>query len=64
MAGLIAHAAAAAPPPFHRVFVPLSHPELFRELLGRGCRTLKVMSYMTVGPYTAPRGVWMPSILN
>jgi GNAT superfamily N-acetyltransferase len=64
MTALVSHAAASAPPPFHRVFVPLSQAELFRELLRRGCRTIKVMSYMTVGPYEQPRGMWMPSILN
>ena len=64
MAALVSHAATAAPPMFHRVFVPLSQSDLFRELLSRGCRTIKVMSYMTVGPYAPPRGAWMPSILN
>jgi GNAT superfamily N-acetyltransferase len=64
MAALVVHAATAAPPMFHRVFVPLSQSELFRELLMRRSRTIKVMSYMTVGPYIPPSGTWMPSILN
>ncbi len=64
MVELVSHAAAAAPPAFHRVFVPLSQGDLFAQLLRRGCRTIKVMSYMTVGPYMPPRGAWMPSILN
>ncbi|MBX3357256.1 MAG: GNAT family N-acetyltransferase [Phycisphaeraceae bacterium] len=64
MADLIGHASANAPAPFQRILVPLSQRELFRELLSRGCRTLKVMSYMTVGPFETPRSVWLPSILN
>ncbi|MBX3377348.1 MAG: GNAT family N-acetyltransferase [Phycisphaeraceae bacterium] len=64
MAALVGHAATTAPAMFHRIFAPLSQGSFYRELLRRGCRTVKVMSYMTVGPYTPPRGVWMPSILN
>jgi GNAT superfamily N-acetyltransferase len=54
----------ATPPPFHKMLVPLSQPDLYRELLARGCRTKKVMNYMSVGPYEAPRGAWLPSIGN
>lgn len=64
MGSLVSHAAAHAPPGFHRVFAPLSNQALFQRLLRQGCRTIKIMSYMTIGPYTAPIGAWMPSILN
>ncbi len=64
MAALIAHAVKNSPPPFHRILVPLSQGGLYRDLLGRGCPTLKVLSYMTVGPYRPANGVWLPSILN
>lgn len=64
MCSLVGHAAATVPAMFHRVFAPLSQGEFYRELLERGCRTVKVMSYMTIGPYTPPKSVWMPSILN
>jgi GNAT superfamily N-acetyltransferase len=62
MLALMAHAAAAAPPPFQRVLCPLSQSEFYRASLGAGCRTVKVMNYMSVGPYTPPRHVWIPSI--
>lgn len=64
MGELVSHAGATAPPGFKRVFAPLGEAGLFEELLRRGCRTVKVMSYMTMGPYARGQGVWMPSILN
>jgi hypothetical protein len=64
MTTLIGQAVRTVPPMFHRVLVPLSQGELFHDLLRRGCGTLKVMSYMTVGEYRPPREVWMPSIGN
>lgn len=64
MAALISHAGRHAPPAFHRVLVPLSNVALFNALLRRGSRTVKVLSYMAVGPWAPPRGTWLPSILN
>lgn len=53
-----------APPMFHRMLIPLSQPALYRSLLARGARTVKVMNYMTVGPFDPPRHAWLPSIGN
>lgn len=44
-------------------FCPLRAHDLFRKLLDGGCRTIKVMNLMTVGPYEPPEPVWMPSVL-
>lgn len=62
LATLVVHAARHAPPPFHRVLVPLGELDLHRTLLARGCRTIKLFSYMTTGEYTRPRGAWIPSV--
>ncbi len=64
MLALLGEVEHVAPPAFHRVLVPMSQQVLYRELLARGCRTVKVMNYMTVGPYEAPRESWLPSIGN
>jgi len=62
MAGLMAHAARYAPPPFQKSLVPLSETSLQRDLLRRGARTIKLFNYMTVGPFERPTGAWIPSI--
>jgi predicted N-acetyltransferase YhbS len=62
LAELIVHAGKNTPEMFHRVLVPLSENDLHRELLNRGCRTVKLMSYMTTGPFTPPVGAWVPCI--
>lgn len=62
LADLIVHGGKNSPEMFHRVLVPLSENDLHRELLERGCRTVKLMSYMTTGPFTAPVGAWVPCI--
>lgn len=59
---LITQAARRAPKDQSRFFCPLSQAELFRAALAAGCRVIKVMSYMSLGPYDPPRAVWMPSI--
>jgi len=41
---------------------PLDDGPLFRAFLKAGCRTIKMMSLMALGPYEAPVSVWMPSI--
>jgi predicted N-acetyltransferase YhbS len=50
------------PPPFSRVFVPLSNGPLFQALLADGWRVVKVMNLMTLGPYERPAGTWLPSV--
>ena len=44
-------------------FCPLEDGPLFRALLKAGCRTVKMMNLMAMGPYEAPASVWMPSVL-
>jgi GNAT superfamily N-acetyltransferase len=46
-----------------RSLVPLTDGPLFRAFLKAGCRTVKMMNLMALGPYEAPDSVWMPSIL-
>jgi ribosomal protein S18 acetylase RimI-like enzyme len=46
-----------------RFFCPLSEARLFRETLRFGCRVVKVMTLMAIGPYEQPEAVWMPSVL-
>ena len=46
-----------------RSLVPLKDGPLFRALLKAGCRTVKMMNLMALGPYEEPASVWMPSIL-
>jgi len=42
---------------------PLEDGPLFQAFLKAGCRTVKMMNLMALGPYEAPSSVWMPSIL-
>jgi predicted N-acetyltransferase YhbS len=63
MLPLLRGAVQPLPPPFDRVFVPLSNGRLFRTLLADGWRVVKVMNLMTVGPYERPEGTWLPSVL-
>jgi predicted N-acetyltransferase YhbS len=60
---LIGEAARRLPPPFARFFCPLSEGSFYRKALQAGCRAIKVMNYMTLGPYQHPDEVWMPSVL-
>jgi predicted N-acetyltransferase YhbS len=60
---LIGEAARRVPPPFAHFFCPLSEAGFFRQAMKAGCRVIKVMNYMTLGPYEAPDEIWMPSIL-
>ena len=48
--------------PFARAFCPLTEGDLFRRFLAAGCKMLKVMNLMSLGPYEEPRGPWMPSV--
>jgi hypothetical protein len=60
---LITEAARHLPAEFARFFCPLSEGNFYRKALQRGCRMIKVMNYMTLGPYEHPDEVWMPSVL-
>lgn len=62
MAALVTHAGRYAPPPFQKALLPLSQNALHRELMERGCRSIKLLNYMTTGHYLEPKGSWMPSI--
>lgn len=48
--------------PQSKFFCPLREAELYRKLLADRHRVMKVMTLMTLGPYDAPDGVWMPSV--
>jgi len=42
---------------------PLSEANLYRKVLKAGCRTIKVMNLMALGPYEQPGELWLPSVL-
>jgi len=44
-------------------FCPLREASLYRSLLKAGCRAVKVMNLMAIGPYEPPDAVWMNSVL-
>ncbi len=46
-----------------RSLCPLEDGPLFQSFLKAGCRTVKIMNVMAMGPYQPPSSVWMPSIL-
>ncbi len=60
---LIGEAARRLPPEIARFFCPLTESSFYRKALQGGCRVIKVMNYMTLGPYEQPDEVWMPSVL-
>jgi ribosomal protein S18 acetylase RimI-like enzyme len=60
---LIGEAARRLPPENARFFCPLTESSFYRKTLQGGCRVIKVMNYMTLGPYEQPDEVWMPSVL-
>ncbi len=59
---LAAQAALHLPPPLARFICPLARPELYRRALATGHRTLKLLSYMSLGDHEAPAGSHFPSI--
>ena len=61
---LIGEAGRRLPPETARFFCPLIENSFYRKALQAGCRVIKVMNYMTLGPYEQPDEVWMPSVLN
>jgi ribosomal protein S18 acetylase RimI-like enzyme len=42
---------------------PLDEGSTFRAFLQAGCRTIKIMNLMALGPYEQPDTVWLPSVL-
>lgn len=62
LAALVLHAARHVPPMLHKTLVPLSDAALHRALLSGGGRTIKLFNYMSLGPFEAPTGSWIPSI--
>jgi ribosomal protein S18 acetylase RimI-like enzyme len=60
---LATQAARLIPHEIARSLCPLDDGPLFRAFLNAGCRTVKMMNLMAMGPYEAPDSVWMPSIL-
>ncbi len=51
------------PPERAYCFCPLDQGSTFRAFLQAGCRTVKIMNLMALGPYEQPQPVWMPSVL-
>jgi ribosomal protein S18 acetylase RimI-like enzyme len=60
---LVGEMARRLPPEGARFFCPVRETNFFRQVLKMGCRTIKVLTLMTLGPYDPPREVWMPSVL-
>lgn len=60
---LVGEMARRLPPHAARFFCPVRQANFFRAALRMGCRTIKVWTLMTLGPYEPPRQVWMPSVL-
>src|SRR2546426_592762 len=63
LVALVRETARQMPPDFHRVLCPLTEGDLYRKLLANGCRNIKVMNLMALGPYERPDGAWIPSVL-
>jgi len=59
---LVSHAGRHLPPPLQVFICPLSNDALYRRALGMGHRTVKVLSYMSLGEYEPPHGAFLPSI--
>lgn len=60
---MIGESARLLPPEAARFFCPLSQADFYRKALKAGCRAIKVMNLMALGPYEAPEKIWMPSVL-
>jgi hypothetical protein len=60
---LITESARHLPQGQARFFFPLKLTSLYRKLLQRGCRAIKMNTLMAIGPYESPGGIWMPSVL-
>jgi GNAT superfamily N-acetyltransferase len=61
---LVRESSRGTPLDMARFFCPLTNASLYRTFLSAGCRNVKVMNLMTVGPYEEPEGCWLPSIIR
>ena len=59
---LIGEAARHVPPDLAMFFCPLIRGNFYRAVLKSGHRLRKIMTYMTLGPFEQPEGIWLPSI--
>lgn len=59
---LVSQAARQLPPPLARFICPMARPGLYRKALAAGHRTMKVLSYMSLGEFVPPPGAQFPSI--
>jgi hypothetical protein len=59
---LAGEAARHLPPPLAKYICPMGREGLFRKALAAGHRHCKVLSYMSLGEYVAPKGPHFPSI--
>lgn len=59
---LAGQAARELPPPLARFICPLAPPALHRKALAAGHRTLKLLSYMSLGDFVPPGSSHFPSI--
>jgi len=59
---LIGEAARHVPPELAVFFCPLTLGNFYRAVLKAGHRLRKIMTYMTLGPFEQPDGIWLPSI--
>lgn len=63
LVALVTQAGRMLPAEAARVICPLSEAGLYTKLLKAGCRAIKLMNLMAIGPYEPPSGVWTPSVL-
>ena len=59
---IAAQTARHLPPPVAKFICPMSRPGLYRKALATGHRTVKLLSYMSLGDHTLPPGAHFPSI--
>ncbi|QJE96518.1 GNAT family N-acetyltransferase [Luteolibacter luteus] len=59
---LISQAARHLPPPLARFICPMARPAFYRQALAEGHRTMKMLSYMSLGDFVPPQGAFLPSI--
>lgn len=59
---LIGEAMRRVPPEVAVYFCPLTLGNFYRAALKSGHRLRKIMTYMSLGPFAQPTGIWMPSI--
>jgi len=58
---LLTSASELVTPHFRKFLCPLRQSDLFQKCLKAGWRIEKLLTYMTLGPYEYPKGIWTPS---